>query len=251
MANSIGARAVAYVNGYDLSSGISQTDVDYSEDAVDVTPFGQTARTFISGLENATLSVTGYYDSSAGAIDNVLSNMIGGTACWVIYEQGDVAGNRGHGIYGFETDYKVTAPVASAIGVTASAQSNAGPEGLTSIAAKQAFGFTAAGTTNTALIDFGTAMSGGSVSTGGGQGWLQCFAGSGVANITVTLQHGTVVGAMNNLTSFSTFAATSAPTYQYLPVSVAGTSLFEFMRAHVVADGAGTVTLAVGFTRNP
>lgn len=251
MANSIGAKAVAYVNGYDLSTGISQVDVDYPADAVDVTPYQNTARTFLTGLENGNISVTGYYDSSAGAIDNVLSAMIGGTAMWVVYEQGDVLGNRGHAIYGFETDYKVTAPVASAIGVTATAQSNHGPKGIVSIIPKQTVSSSGAGTVNFTAVDYGTNLSGGTTSTGGARSFLQVFSGNGTAQITVNVQHGTA--AVTGQTTFMThtaFVAGSAPTYDYQTFA-SGTTINEFIRGQVVFPAGGTVVLAVGVTRYP
>ena len=243
MAFTTGVNTDAYINGVDLTSYLSGDDVGASVDAIDVTPHGVTSKTYIPGLQQTSVNVSGFFDPQSGGNELTLRAVLGTVAMWTILPAGDTAGARGQAVYGFETDYRQSAPVAGAVSITASSQGTTPAEGIVVLAAKQQIGFAAAGTSNVTGVDFGTALSGGTVSTGALASYIHVFSGSGAGTVTVNIQHSTTLGGTyTTLVSHTAFVASTAPTYER-KLLASGTTINEFLRAQVVFSGAGTVTI--------
>lgn len=62
-----------------LSSSINSVTLDISTDEVETTAFGDTYRTRIGGLKDATVSLDFMQDFGAGAIDSLLFPLLGST----------------------------------------------------------------------------------------------------------------------------------------------------------------------------
>jgi len=62
-----------------LSSSIAAVTLDITQDDIETTSFGSTARTRIGGLRDATVSFDFHQDFAAGAVDAVLFPLLGST----------------------------------------------------------------------------------------------------------------------------------------------------------------------------
>lgn len=62
-----------------LSSSIAAVTLDITQDEVETTAFGSTARTRIGGLRDATVSFDFHQDFAAGAVDSILYPLMGST----------------------------------------------------------------------------------------------------------------------------------------------------------------------------
>ena len=62
-----------------LSSSIAAVTLDITQDDIETTSFGSTARTRIGGLRDATVSFDFHQDFAAGAVDAILFPLLGST----------------------------------------------------------------------------------------------------------------------------------------------------------------------------
>lgn len=181
MAFKHGSLAKVYVNGYDLSAYLKNFSSPVSADTHEVTTFGATAKAYIPGIIDATLSAEGIYDGAVDAVDQVLAATLGqdnSIFCW--YPQGDANGNYGYGFAAIETSYTIETPVEDVAAISVEAQSNTGRERLIVV---HALGQeTASG--NSTAVDNGAATS------NGGVAYLQVpsIAGTSPA-LDVKIQH--------------------------------------------------------------
>ena len=74
-----GAGAAATVNSVDLSDHITQASLEINYDDVDTTAFGDTTRTRIAGLGDATVNITFNQDYAASEVDATLNGLVGTT----------------------------------------------------------------------------------------------------------------------------------------------------------------------------
>lgn len=76
MAFGSGKSAVVLVGGYDLSGYFNKVGVKRTKTALDVTCFGATSKSYLSGTRDGSLTVAGFHDaSSASAVDTRLHAM--------------------------------------------------------------------------------------------------------------------------------------------------------------------------------
>ena len=78
MAKLIGGEGASVtVNSVDLSDHTSSASLSINADSVETTAFGETTRSFIGGLESATLNVTWQQDYAASEVDATLNGLVG------------------------------------------------------------------------------------------------------------------------------------------------------------------------------
>src|SRR5690242_13032701 len=75
-----GKNTVVLFNVSDLTSYFNPSKVNNDNAADETTTFGKNTRTFIAGLGDDTLDLAGYFDGSAGAVDQVLQGILGASA---------------------------------------------------------------------------------------------------------------------------------------------------------------------------
>jgi hypothetical protein len=68
-----GKGAATLFGAYDLSAFLNNFDSAATADTAEVTVFGNGSKAYIGGLKDATVSLSGFFDGSAGAVDEVLS----------------------------------------------------------------------------------------------------------------------------------------------------------------------------------
>ena len=177
-----GSSARVYVNGFDLSAFLKNVSSAAEIEAHDSTTFGATAKTYVPGLEDATLSADGLFSGAVGATDEVFHAALRGRTpvVWSWLPSGDVDGGFGYGFLALETSYEIESPVDDLVSVSAEAQSNAGRERVQVLAPLSAR--TATGN--------GTSRDNAAATTAGGVGYLQVATVSGATpSLTAVIQH--------------------------------------------------------------
>src|SRR5262245_63538627 len=104
MAFQHGKEAKVYVNGWDLTTFLTEFAATLNGEAVDVTTFGDSWRDFISGLKTAQFSANGFFDGADDQQDEIISALTNvADSIWLWFPQGDTLGNFGYGVSGIQT----------------------------------------------------------------------------------------------------------------------------------------------------
>lgn len=204
----------------DLSAYLNNVDAAATADTAEVTCFGSSSKSYVAGTRDATLSLSGFFDGGVGAVDEVLSAALAGTAAVTIAPAGAGAiGNRAQLANVIHTGYTVTAPVGDAVSISAEAQVSGGLAGgiiLADLTARTATGNT-------------TANDNAASSVGGAVAHLHCTAFTGT-NITIKVQHSADNSTWVDLITFAQLTATGSERKsatgtinRYLRVNIAGT----------------------------
>lgn len=236
MAFSHGSNAAIHHNGFDLTAYFSSFESQGSTDTAETTVFQQTAKTYIVGLSDGSLSGEGFFDNAESASGDVLnrafSNRTLATTCY--WPNGDTLGNTGVGLEGTETAYNIKSDVGDANKVTADFQSHVGREGITSHRALATS--TASGTAT--VVDNTTGTPGHPV------GYLQVTSCSG-GTIAVKIQHSADNSSYTDLITFTSITASNAPFAERVEAS--GT-VHRYTRA-VATHNGGTASFGVSLGR--
>ena len=94
----------------DLSAYCDQVSLPRSIETAETTTFGKSAKTYITGLSDATISVSGNWDS---AMDAIVAPLVGSATAqaWIVGPAGSTVGNVKYTGNGIITSYEVSAPV--------------------------------------------------------------------------------------------------------------------------------------------
>jgi predicted secreted protein len=126
MAFTQGKNATLSVNSQSWTVYVANVTITRNKDTLDVTTLGDSDREFISGLRNATLAITAYFDNTAvgylntafASGSNVSWSLVLGEAGSTITYSQTASGNTGGVINSFE----IGAPVDGLLGVSFSIQ---------------------------------------------------------------------------------------------------------------------------------
>jgi hypothetical protein len=77
-----GATATVTINSVDLSDHITSATLEQNYDDVDTTAFGDSVRTRIAGLGDATLNITFNQDYASSEVDATLNGLVGSTTAF-------------------------------------------------------------------------------------------------------------------------------------------------------------------------
>ncbi len=109
-----------------IGVNVTSTTLNRSNDTHDTTTYGQTAHTFVAGLTNATIALSGYWDATATVGSaTVLDSLIGLLSVTVGWEHGPAGSATGKVKYSGEAvlqDLAYTTPVADLVSFTATLQ---------------------------------------------------------------------------------------------------------------------------------
>lgn len=120
-----GKGASILLNGKILSPFLSSYDQTISVETAETTTFGSSEKNYVAGLRDGTVSLSGYFDGAAGAIDATFSSALGDSTAAVlsIADEGiTVTGNRALVVQAHDTSYQVTGAVGDAVSVSAEFQ---------------------------------------------------------------------------------------------------------------------------------
>lgn len=122
-----GKGAATLFGAYDLSAFLNNFDAAATADTAEVTTFGDSSKAYIGGLKDATVSLSGFFDGSAGAVDEVLAAALANVRVVTLAAAGAGAiGNRAQIGNVISTSYSINAPVADAVNISAEAQVSGG-----------------------------------------------------------------------------------------------------------------------------
>lgn len=215
-----GKSATVLVNAYDLSAYLNSIDSVSTADTAEVSTFGVSSKAYVAGMRDATVSLGGFYDGGAGAVDAVLSAAIASTSLVTVCPQGAAAiGNRAQLMQSIETSYGVSATVGDAVTVSMEGQVT---EGMT-------YGVVLADLTARTATGNTTSQDNSASSANGYVAHLHCTAFAGT-NITIKIQHSADNSTWVDLVSFTQLTATGSErktatgtVNRYLRVNIAGT----------------------------
>lgn len=235
-----GKSTKVFVNGSDLSSYFNDASPSVSIETAETTAFGNDDKTYITGLRDGTISTSGMFDGSAGAVDAVLSGILGteNSAVVTIAYGGATAGNRVSIALAEETSYDISAPVSDVVSATAEFQADDGVYGGIALT-----GLSAVSSTGT-----GSAQDNSASTSNGGVAVFHATANTRDGSTTLKVQH-----SADNVSwaDLATFTAVSAGTTDSERVVVAaGTTVNRYLRAsHTLAGSTGSITYIMSFAR--
>lgn len=202
-----GKNATVLANGYNLSSYFNSVSASGSSETAEVSTFGDNSKKYIPGLKDATFSVEGYYDATAGAVDESLAAMLGNETVWVTVMNADAVGARGYAAKTIATTVDTGAEIGGAVTVSAEGQSTTGIDGIVVLKALSAV--TAGGN--------GTQVDNTTSTTTGAVGYLQVTGISGTPTLVAKVQHSTDGSTWVDLITFT--SVTTANTAERIAVS--------------------------------
>lgn len=225
---------------YDLSSYLNDGSVATSVETAETTAFGSSAKTYITGLNDGTMSASGMFDGAANAVDEILTASIGSDTLSPVsfFPAGYANGARVSLLQAKTTSYNVSAPVGDVVSVTYDAQADGGIDHGVSLAALASI----SATTNSTSVDNSAST------TNGGLAQLHVTANTWSANATIKVQHSSDNSTWADLATF-TVVATTVKTSERVAVA-AGTTVNRYLRAqNTLSTGTGSITYQVSFAR--
>ena len=227
-----------HVNAVDFSEYFNNVDITKTSDVAETSNFGGSGfKTFISGEDDGTFSLTGFFDATA---DATLQPLLSGTDFNLIVGiDGLETGDRTQFGSANITNYGVSSPVGDVVATSIDAQAD---NGVTIGLVLNAGAYTATGVQ-------GSANDNSASSTGGGGAFLIVTSVSGTSPTgDVKIQH-----SADNVTYADLITFTQATTATSEIKKVAeGTTINRYVRVHATIGGSSTPTInaIVGFGRN-
>ena len=231
-----------FIEGSDLSSYFRSMDVNRSSDTAETSTFKKTAKTKIGGLHDGTMSGEGLWDGDAGAVSEILDDLLGAADSVVaFYPAGDAVGSRGNCCESIETSHGITSDIGDAVGFSFEAEADGGVDPVTSLEAA-ATDVTASGN--------GTTVDNGAATSNGGSAYLQALSKSGGTSLDVTIRHSTDNFSGSDVL-LATFTQVTAEQVAEKLTIAAGTTINQYVRAVYVEVGGGTWNVNVALHRAP
>jgi len=238
-----------FVDVYNLSTFFNNADTTQSVDTAETTSFTASSKSYIVGLKDQTVSLSGLYSQDAGGSDVVLSSILGTatTPIVTISLTGSGIGNRAVLGRAHETNYSISSPVADVTSVTADFTASTDAVANQTLGLASGVMLTAGGSIAYGSLGNLTAVDNAASSTNGGMATLHVTANSiSGGNTTIKVQH-----SADNSTwvDLITFTAVSASTTAKQLTAVSGT-INRYVRATAsTAGSSGSITYNVAIAR--
>ncbi len=228
-----GKNAKVLIGAYDLSTSFKEFSGSTQIDMAETSAFGNTYKTYIQGLGDATISLSGMWDAATGGIDDVLGSLVGatGTLPVSIYPSGYGIGKRAFGIGANESSYEVTGSIGDVVSVSTEFQSTVNTGGKSGVGLFPGTGIVA--TANQTSVDNLVAT------TGGGYALLHVPANTWDDFVDITIED-----SADNVTfaTIGTFTQLTAGLESSEYIAISGT-IRRYVRAVItLTTGAGSVT---------
>ena len=226
-------------NGSDLSSYFNDASMSQDVETAETTAFGDSAKTYITGLKDGTISMSGMFDGQTDAIDAVLTSTLGATAADVATVV--PAGLSSTGVATFsaevrETSYEVSSPVSDVVAANLEVQATGGIDR----------GVLLAGDSTLSASATSSAVNNGSSTSNGGVGYLHVTANTRDGASTFKVQDSADGVTYADLVTFSSVSASATGGER---VAVTGT-VEQYVQAEAVPGGSsGSVTYTMAFAR--
>lgn len=227
-----------YIDSAEFSSYFNNVDVTKTADVAETTNFGSSgSKTYITGEDDGTFSLTGFFDATA---DATLQPLLGGADFdLVVGIDGLDTGDRTQFGSANITNYGVSSAVGDAVATSIDAQAD---NGVTVGLVLNAGAYTTTGVQ-------GTANDNSASSTGGGGAFLIVTSVSGTSPTgDIKIQHSADDSTYADL---ATFTQATTATSEVIKIAE-GTTINRYVRVHATIGGTSTPTInaIVGFGRN-
>ena len=124
MARIVARNATIIMDGLDISGRSNSMRLTFSAEAPEVTAFRETSRTRLpAGLQDAEMTVDGFYDTGAGGLDEKFNQYKGASAVFAVFPRAPNPGQRGKAFGGLLQSYEMNAGTADAMATTISVTS--------------------------------------------------------------------------------------------------------------------------------
>ena len=103
------------INSVDFSESLAAVTLDITREQLEVTSFGNSARRYIAGLQDASVTLSFHQDFAAASVDSTLWSNLGGTVAIVIKPTSAAVGSA-NPTYSFNALVTQTTPFSSNVG---------------------------------------------------------------------------------------------------------------------------------------
>lgn len=232
-----GKNTAVLVNEFDFSEFFNEATASLSVETAETTTFGNSAKTYVVGLKDATASLSGLFEGSATGTDAEFSAAIGTNNTLVTIGVEDAIGaRRAMVMKAINTTYEISSPVADVVSMSAElqAEEDAIDYGifLVDLAAITA-------TTNGASRDNGASSANGLVAM------LHVTANAHNNNATFKVQHSADNSTWADLITFTTVATTVKTAER----SETTGTVNRYLRAQATLSGSGSITYTIAAAR--
>jgi hypothetical protein len=238
-----GKGTAVYVDQFDMSAYFNTASRSQSVETAETTTFGKTAKTYIPGLRDGTITLDGLFDGAAGAIDETLNARLGTSTtvkASIILPSGSTAavGDNAYMAEGRVTSYEVSSPVGDIVSATSEIQATNGvASGRLLLPASVSISATGqqASVDNTASSAYGYLA------------LLHVTANTRSAGVTFSIEHSS---DNSTFTSLASFTATSSSTVESQVLRAYSTTVNRYVRAaYTVSAGTGAISAAITLHR--
>jgi hypothetical protein len=229
-----------FIDEYDFSSYFNDMSATSNLEPTETTAFGSSAKTYIAGLRDGTISLSGMFEGTTTGTDVWFEGVMGLTT-----KQNIIVAPEGHGLGNVatvansdDTSYEVSGSVGDLVMTSAEFQASTGVEsGL----------LLSSGASITAKTN-GTSVDNTASTTDGGVGFFSLPVNTRSGTVDAVIQHSSDNSTFADLVTFTSVNATTLTSERVEVAS--GTTVNRYLRLKLTyAVGTGASTPVVAFVR--
>jgi hypothetical protein len=236
-----GKNVNVFLDQYDFSTYFNDVTASTSVDTAETSAFGTSAKTYVVGHRDGTVSLSGMFESTESTgTDQYFATALGSATKikLIVAPEGNSNGAGAIMLVADDTSYEVSSAIADIVQASAEFQSTDAVEHGKILSS----GSTVSATGN------GTGVDNGASTTNGGAGFLSVPVNTRNGNITVKIQHSADNSTFADLVTFTVVSSTSKTSERVEVAS--GTTVNRYLRVnYTVAGSTGSATPVVAFTR--
>jgi len=229
-----GKNAVVLLDNTNLSTTLTDASVSLTADVAETSTFTASSKTYVAGLKDGTVTLSGYFESSSPDADAEFLAQLGSSgSAFSIAPIGYTRGNPTEFGNVIETSYDRSADIGSVVAVAVAFQFDGDAYNGKSLLTPTAI----TSSSNQTGVDYGAA------GTNGGAGVLHCTVKSGSPTLDVKIQ----TSADNS--SFSDYITFTQATGTTSELKTSASNPARYARAVLTFGGSGSITAAVSFAQ--
>ena len=248
-----GKDTAVYLDEFVMSPYFNSADVALTNDTSEITAYGATSKSYLLGLADGTLSLSGMWTADTDASDEELHGILGSTSAaniTIAYDAGTI-GNRATIARCDEVNYSISNPVADISTVTADFQgtSTSGALGTMTYGITNGVQLSAGTSIDYNALGNLTGVDGSASSSAGGAALLHVPTNSiSGGTTTIKIQHDSAsnFASAADLISFTAVGATTKTS----EMVVCSGTVNRYVRATAsTAGSSGSITFMITFAR--
>jgi len=236
-----GKNVNVFLDEYDFSTYFNSVSASTSIDTAETSAFGTSAKSYVVGHRDGTVSLSGMFESTASVgTDQYFASALGSATKikLIVAPEGHSNGAGAILLQADDTSYEVSSAIADIVQASAEFQSTDAVEHGKILSS----GSTVTATGNGTGVDNTTS------SLNGGAGFLSVPVNTRNGTIVVKIQHSADNSTFADLVTFTTVTSTQK-TSERIEVA-SGTTVNRYLRVnYTVAGSTGSATPVVAFTR--